>query len=117
MQEEEYLPYIFNGKVYFKGSEVEDVTVFIDGDTLMKWGSCKDVYEYYKTYMAVLGKQSDFLVVNLNSLGITSDDCCYIIRRLLEYTATGFGNMIRSKVYNTDFSEWLNEEKIAFPIS
>ena len=94
---------IFGSLFTGSGVIVEDVSLLIDGDILFKWGSYEDICVVHdklvKTFISS-GLSTDEISLiyfdRYSSSDFTINDICYILRRCLEFTGSGFASKLRT---------------------
>ena len=93
--------YVFYGSLYnARDKIVEEPSILLDPevDAFLGWG-----------------ERLDLMVVELSSL--PKEMACYIIRRMAEYTASGFVQQFCEHQDDPDALEWLSREMQRVPIS
>lgn len=109
----------FGTIISMHGKIIKSPTVLIDveEDTLIKWGDYESVYPVFEKYASVMKGISTPALIELSDL--LPQDQCYIIRRMVEYTVSGFVRNLGERVgANTkDILDWLHAEMQRNPIN
>lgn len=107
--------YVFYGSLYnARDKIVEEPSILLDPevDAFLGWGERAAMQaEQVRCNQAGL----DLMVVELSSL--PKEMVCYIIRRMAEYTASGFVQQFCEHQDDPDALEWLSREMQRVPIS
>lgn len=105
-------------------SVVDNPSVLIDGDVVIMCGDYHDVDAYYtllvKRFKDIGLDTSDISMIRFNSdVGndFTIKDICYILRRCMEFTASGFASNLRTLWGTPKFLDWLRYEEKRVPLS
>ena len=118
-------PYLDKGTLFFpSGVGIQNPAILISRDDVFhKYGESKDVERDFQgrteAYSRVgLGDESDKLMfISFDTfLGIPIESVTYIIRRMMEYTATGFVSNFIKHIDEPDFLTWLESEMERVPI-
>lgn len=124
------LPYYFEGSIYgANGCILKDPCIIIDKESgcFHGYGSKDTMLAKYNTYVARFNEAgmsdmaSDLVLVEFNDYADLNKKCItYVIRRLLEYTATPFPIEFLKYLNSGDkyaFDMWLRSEMEKIPIS
>lgn len=113
--------YIENGEVFFTATDkaVKDLALMIDidSDVLLSYGDPETVNQKLN---ALTDKAKtlfgNLAILQLKTDNFTAEQRCYVIRRAVEYTATGFCKALAEHAKTGDFTEWLNAEMAKLPL-
>lgn len=113
--------YLYCGSIYNARDQIVDTpSILIDGenDIFLGWGNTEAMYAKMKASNALfttLGVETPLTVVDLSPL--PKDVACYIIRRMMEYTASGFVWRFLEHQDDPNALEWLAAEMQRVPIA
>ena len=100
---------------------IEEPAILIDPDgpgTLLSWGEKNHVQARFvalaPVYKTIKGDETGLRLIELGSL--SREEQCYVIRRCVEYTASGFHAAICKALESGDAREWLHAEMERVPI-
>lgn len=91
--------------------------------SICKWGDDASVSAYYATITTQLtsagfgNMAKDYVLVIMDETILSRTEQCYILKRLLEYTATSFGGELISRVNRPDIKAWLKTEMENVPLN
>lgn len=113
------LPYVENGRLYrYDGLCIDEVSLFMVGGTLHKFGSYDNVFKSFKAWLNIYSDRgNDCLFLSLANKGLNPEDCCYVLRTLLLKPNGDFAKQFREKVDEPYFIEWLRGYMKDVPIS
>lgn len=118
-------PYLYQGTLFFPSDVgIQNPAILISRDDVFhKYGESKDVerelQELIEAYSKIgLHDESNKLIfISFDTfLGIPMESVAYIIRRMMEYTATGFVSDFIKHIDKPDFLTWLESEMKRVPI-
>lgn len=104
--------------------QMGDIAMLIDlsrDGILLAWGDPATVSAKYTALtegMSLLGLNPDTIVsVTLDKSGLGAKERGYVLRRCIEYTASGFPKELYRRIRNNEnLSEWLQDEMSLMPI-
>ena len=92
-------------------------------DTIHGWGNLDNVEARFKKYASAYKKAGmqegleDLMLIELSEFKITREMACYVIRRAVEFIATGFiRNLCHELTAGSDPVAWLKSEMRRIPI-
>lgn len=110
--------YFYNGSLYtLTGRIIETPSVLVDAgmDMILTWGEPEDIRtEFNRITSAVPGFSERLEVIELS--GLDKKQACYVIRRMMEFTASGFVRALCAKSRDPDVMAWLEAEMTRVPI-
>lgn len=116
-----------NGKICTQGGCVIEnpaliIYTGIGGGVLMSWGDRSVIEAKYKDMVAkyhALGCTTDgLLLITLDNAKMSRVEQCYILRRCIDYTASGFHTKLCDMLNSDgDFLSWLRLEMQSVPIN
>lgn len=107
--------YVENGTLFTMAHvSIEEPSIIIDGDVVVKVGSYEWLYPYYKKMLEA--KLEDAVFIRFYPQKLPIEDIAYIFRRCVEFTATGFVQQLVENWGSDDFQAWLTEEKKRVPL-
>lgn len=120
----EHTCYMEGGSIIAAGRIVEEPAVFVSrmDDTIFAWGNLDIVLLKFRTAAAAYanaGMQDmveGLMCIELSKYKMSREDACYVIRRMTEFTATGFIKEFCEKLESGDIVAWLEAEKKRIPI-
>ncbi len=98
---------IING---VNGYVIENPTILVSGseDMIFGYGNTENVEKRLERYR---GKVKNLTLIELSEYKITREMACYVIRRAVEYTGTGFiAALCRELAKNPDPVSWIKSE-------
>ena len=101
-----------NGKVLNSNKNiVESPYMLCDGDVFLKWGTRKQIVEYFAMMSKTLGRDlvKEVKVVDLSKL--EGEDIRYILERAINFTHSGFVREVSERILGNGFKSWLEMEK------
>lgn len=106
--------YVQNGSLYnpFHG-RIEEPSIIIDGDVVLKIGSYPILRPYYDTLVQTF---EDAVFIRFDTQRIPIEDIAYIYRRCMEFTHTGFAYELVVNWGSADFLTWLTKEQTHIPL-
>ena len=124
MQEQERRsPYLYRGSIYSPaGTAIDRPAVLIDheSDILIKYGNADDVEASFDRAMAspVLSKGLAMIELGSGMPGSPSsrEQQCYILKRAVEYTASGFCRGLYEHALDGTLAEWIARKMSDMPI-
>ena len=109
------------GSIYNARDQIVDnPSILIDGenDVFLGWGNAEAMYKKMKassSLFTALKVESPLTVVELSPL--PKDVACYILRRMMEYPASGFISQFLEHRDDPNALEWLASEMQRVPIA
>lgn len=108
----------------YSGYQIVEPSICIDteSDTLMTWGSADEVNKKYNNIINRCAEKhidslcSGLCCINLSETSLSLEQQAYIIRRCVEYTASGFCKTLCKKVAEPDCIDWLRSEMQRVPL-
>ena len=117
-----YVCYVQNGTLYgaYSNNSIGNPSILIYGpdDMIMKWGNYDKLQPHFDRYVrsyAAVGEDDSTKVQLINLSALTVDEQCYIINRMITYTATGFVEAFAEHIFKPDALDWLHAEMQRFP--
>ena len=117
--------YMENGQIInsYTDRPIEHPAVLVSRTTDMihAWGDFDVVNKRFKTYTEAYGKTGlavigdDLTLIDLSEL-VSKDMACYVIRRMSEYTASGFVTRFCDALVGADPIGWLKAEMERIPL-
>ena len=113
--------YLYCGSIYNARDQIVDnPSILIDGenDVFLGWGNAEAMYKKMKassSLFTALTVESPLTVVELSPL--PKDVACYILRRMMEYPASGFISQFLEHRDDPNALEWLASEMQRVPIA
>lgn len=112
------------GSIYsINGCIIENPALLIDeaSGVLLSWGEKNLVEAKYQALLAGYNQigmdTTDIVFLAMNNFAFTREEQCYIIRRCVEYTASGFQTRVcQIAKSGQDPRAWLAEEMARVPI-
>lgn len=118
--------YMENGSIVnsYSGCIIEDPAILVskNADTLHGWGNEGSVNAKFmklaSAYQAAgfLDDLLDLKFIQLNKFRISREMACYVIRRAVEYTVTGFITKFCEEIEHGDPEAFLKKEMERIPI-
>ena len=118
--------YMEGGSIYnaFSGCIIERPTILVskEADTIHGWGNYEDVNARFEKYAAAYAQAGlreeldDLMLIELSEYKVTREMACYVMRRMSEYTATGFVTKFCEALTGPDPVGWLKAEMERLPI-
>lgn len=123
--------YLENGSVWsaMTGCAIENPAILVDkdSDVLLKYGEANAVRKYYNrvlTSYQTTGRNPDnFVLIELDSEVYDLDSMsnsrtiqCYILKRAIEYSASGFLPNLIDHIAKGDVADWLEEQMQRVPL-
>lgn len=109
---------LYAGSLYTPtGRIVETPSVLVDPgmDMILTWGEPECVQrEFDRIDSAAPGLAKNLKIIELSKL--TKPQACYVIRRMMEFTASGFVTGLCRKLSEPDALSWLEAEMSRVPI-
>lgn len=122
--------YLENGDIInnYTGTPIKEPAMVIDHETgcILSWGPKTSVYAAYlnmteKYQNAGMNDMAEQLMyIELDEMHLTPEQRCYVLKRCVEYTASGFQTALCLKLQYGDSArtlEWLNSEMSRVPIT
>lgn len=110
--------YLYSGSLYSPtGRIVETPSVLVDPgmDMILTWGEPEYVQrEFDRIDSAAPNLAKNLEIIELS--GLTKPQACYVIRRMMEFTASGFVTELCRKLSEPDALSWLKAEMSRVPI-
>ena len=108
---------LWHGSIYNAAGEIIDkpaVLIDAESDCFHGWGENADVAKKLDN----IAKQSHGLLkpTMIDLSGLTKEMACYIILRMINYTASGFIKNFAKQAENPDAIQWLKNEMERVPI-
>ncbi len=107
----------------FTGNIIERPAVLVSkDDTIHGWGDFENVeakfnkYAYAYSQAGMTDMLNDLMLIELSEYKITREMACYVIRRMSEFTATGFITNFCDALSGPDPINWLKSEMQRLPI-
>ena len=115
---------VIDGSIYTcNGNILEHPALAIDQETgtLISWGDLEMVERKYEKTLAAYATAGlpagKLCIVAMDDAKFTREEQCYVIRRCVEYTASGFQTeLCRQAASGTDPKAWLAAELARGPI-
>jgi len=108
---------LFNG---YSNVPMKNPAVLIDreDDILLKVGEYDKLVgleAHFAMGARIMGKDDSIMTISLASL--SKEEACYVIRRMQEFTASGFVKKFGEKIFDADVKEWLSSEMGRIPLA
>lgn len=117
-----YACYVQNNILYNANSdnsiENPSVLIYSPEDMIMKWGDYNKLRPYLDRYVksySLVGEDNPTKVQLINLSALSADEQCYIINRMVNYTATGFVKAFAEHMLESNALDWLHAEMKRFP--
>lgn len=118
--------YMEYGSIYnsHTGCIIEHPAILFDKDSavVLSWGDAETVKAKLLSTASAYSKagmdyaKDCLLMLEFNGFGLTREEQCYIMRRAVEHTATGFQKELCEHALKEDFREWLKNEMSKLPL-
>ena len=108
------------GTIFINGFALERPTLLVDieSDTLLAYGSYTDVKARFDKYTGPnVPAELKNNIVMFTFDNLPNQDIIYILRRAINYTASGFVRHLAQKYCEPDFTDWLKAEMERVPIT
>lgn len=115
---------VYCGSLYTPdGRIIENPSILIDGDVFLKYGEFDVVNNYFSRvvegYTSMLQSIHELGLIRFDkysSSEFTVKDICYILRRCMEFSASGFAEKLRLNFGTSEFLDWLRSEQERIPL-
>ena len=114
--------YVYYGELFndYTGVPLKHPAVLVDrdNDILHKIGEYDHLLleeARFAKGMKILGDGYSTFLISLANL--SKEEACYVIRRMQEYTASGFVRKFAEKVFDADVKDWLMSEMERIPLA
>lgn len=106
------------------GSIIERPAVLVskEADTIHGWGDLENVKTRFDKFcrgysMAGMTEElNDLMLIELSEYKISREKACYVLRRMTEFTATGFIREFCKRLMDKNLAAWLDSEMARIPI-
>ena len=91
--------------------------------SISRWGEYEKVSAHFDNMArrcaagGMSDLMNDFVLVAMDEAMISREEQCYILKRLLEYTATSFGKDLLARLESEDLKTWLAGEMARLPLN
>ena len=113
--------WVENGSVFCDATSscIEHPALLLDyeSDLLMKYGEAEYVQGFLSRVAAANSEYAASLsVLELNTLLFTPEECAYVIKRALEYSASGFVRTIQERMLDGSLKSWISSAMMRVPL-
>lgn len=113
--------WVENGSVFCDATDsyIEHPALLLDyeSDLLMKYGESEYVRGFLSKVSAANCEYAASLsVLELNTLLFTPEECAYIMKRALEYSASGFIRALQERMLDGSLKSWISSEMSRVPL-
>lgn len=123
MSKNKHVCHVESGSIYNNIAEkfIDRPAILLDAETgtVLRWGefaACSETFDTTHAAFKSNGIPCDLLMLDLSDSPLNADEVCYLIRRCVEYTASGFQSALCEHVRLGDAEDWLRSEMRRVPI-